>query len=146
MEGLQIYKCAKRKVGINRKDKMKHREHDLQTACVRWFRMQWPKYSGLLFAIPNGAKLAGTPEQRARAWQRLQEEGARPGAPDLFLAVPSGDLAGLFIEMKTSKGRQSAEQVAFEADVLTVGYGYAVPRTLEQFVQTVDNYLKNGVY
>lgn len=125
---------------------MKHREHDLQAACVRWFRMQYPKYSGLLFAIPNGAKLAGTPWQRAKAWKRFEEEGARPGAADLFLAVPSGDLSGLFIEMKTSKGRQSAEQVAFEADVVTVGYGYAVPRTLEQFIQIIDSYLQTGVY
>ena len=125
---------------------MKHREHDLQTACVRLFRMKWPKYAGLLFAIPNGAKLAGTPLQRAKAWKRLEAEGARPGVADLFLAVPSGDLSGLFIEMKTETGRQSAEQREFEADAVGVGYGYAVPRSVEEFAQIVESYLNTGIY
>lgn len=125
---------------------MKHREHDLQSACVRLFRMKWPKYSGLLFAIPNGAKLAGTPLQRAKAWKRLEAEGARPGVADLFLAVPSGELAGLFIEMKTETGRQSTEQREFEADAVGAGYGYAVPRSVEQFAQIVESYLNTGIY
>ena len=126
--------------------KMKHREHDLQTACVRLFRMKWPKYAGLLFAIPNGAKLAGTPWQRAKAWKRFEAEGALPGAADLFLAIPSGDLAGLFIEMKTKQGRQSDTQAAFEAAVIEAGYGYVVPRSLESFINIVKQYLEKGVY
>lgn len=125
---------------------MKHLEHNLQTACVRLFRMKWPKYAGLLFAIPNGAKLAGTPLQRAKAWKRLEAEGARPGVADLFLAVPSGDLCGLFIEMKTEIGRQSAEQREFEADAVGAGYGYVITRDLEAFIKIVQNYLENGVY
>jgi hypothetical protein len=125
---------------------MKHEEHDLQCACVRWFRTQHPKKARLLFAIPNGAKLSGSPLQRAKAWKRLEAEGAVSGAADLFLAIPSGDLAGLFIEMKTQRGRQSEKQAAFESAVIASGYGYAMPRTIENFMQIIASYLKNGVY
>lgn len=125
---------------------MKHREHDLQTACVRLFRMKWPKLAGLLFAIPNGAKLAGNALQRAKAWKRLEAEGARPGVADLFLAVPAGKYAGLFIEMKIEKGTQRPAQKAFEKDIVQAGYGYVIPRDLEAFIKIVQNYLENGVY
>lgn len=125
---------------------MNHTEHNLQAACVTWFRMQYPTRAGLLFAIPNGAKLAGTPWQRAKAWKRFEAEGALPGAADLFLAIPSGDLAGLFIEMKTKQGRQSDTQAAFEAGVVAAGYGYVIPRSLDGFVKIVKEYLEKGVY
>lgn len=126
---------------------MKHfPEHELQVLCITWFRLTYPKISGLLFAIPNGAKLAGNPIQRARAWKRLEAEGARPGVADLFLAVPAGKYAGLFIEMKVEKGTQRPAQKTFEKDIVQAGYGYAIPRDLETFIEIVQQYLKNGVY
>ena len=36
--------------------KMKSKEAQLQTTCVRWFRLQYPEYARLLFAVPNGGK------------------------------------------------------------------------------------------
>lgn len=126
--------------------KIKINEHDLQSACVRFFRVKYRKQAGLLFSIPNGAKLAGTGLQRAKAWKRLEAEGARAGVADLFLSVPSGDLAGLYIEMKTAKGVQSPEQKAFEQDVLEAGYGYAMPRSFDEFCAVVENYLNKGFY
>ena len=69
-----------------------------------------------------------------------------PHGADLFLAVPSGDLCGLFIEMKTETGRQSTEQREFEADAVGAGYGYAMPRSVEQFAQIIDSYLQTDVY
>lgn len=128
------------------KAKPRHDESALQTACVRWFRLTYPKLALLLFSIPNGAKLHGDAVQRAKQWQRLVGEGAVAGAADLFLAVPSGDYAGLFIEMKTKKGRQSDKQKAFEAAVVENGFGYAVPRSFEEFEKVITGYLKNGEY
>lgn len=126
---------------------MKHfPEHELQVLCIAWFRLTYPKLAGLLFAIPNGAKLAGNPIQRARAWKRLEAEGARPGVADLFLAVPMGKYAGLFIEMKIEKGTQRPVQKSFEKDIVQAGYGYVIPRDLEAFIKIVQNYLENGVY
>ena len=57
---------------------MNHTEHNLQAACITWFRMQYPTRSGLLFAIPNGAKLAGTPWQRAQTLAAIDLEADDP--------------------------------------------------------------------
>jgi hypothetical protein len=125
---------------------MKHDEHNLQVACVRWFRTQHPKKARLLFAIPNGAKLSGSPLQRAKAWKRLEAEGAQAGVADLFLSIARGNLHGLYIETKTPSGRQSPAQKEFEAAVIEEGFGYAMPRSIENFMQIIASYLKSGVY
>lgn len=121
---------------------MKHTESAIQAHCVAWFRWQYPAYRALLFSIPNGAHLAGTPGQRAAQYGRLVREGFVPGAADLFLAVP-GEKPGLFIEMKTDKGRQRPEQKAFEQSVTAAGYGYEVCRSLEQFQNVVKKQICN---
>ncbi len=108
--------------------------------------MQYPKYRKLLFSSLNGVVLKGTPEQRARTWNRLKEEGAVTGVADLFLSVPSGDLSGLYIETKTPRGKQSPAQKEFETAVLEAGYGYAMPRDFEEVSNIVKNYLKSGEY
>lgn len=77
---------------------------------------------------------------------RLKSEGLVPGSADLFLSIPSGDYSGLYIEMKTPKGKQSESQVKFEEAVLGAGYGYALPRSLDEFMKIVKNYLDNGEY
>lgn len=50
------------------------------------------------------------------------------------------------IEMKTPKGRQQPNQKEFEAEVIKHGYGYCLPRSLEEFKQCVVNYLEKGEY
>lgn len=79
-------------------------------------------------------------------WAILQKEGANPGTADLFLSIPRGEFAGLYIEMKTPNGRQSKDQAAFEQEVMEEGYGYAMPRTFEEFQKVVNHYLKTGKY
>ena len=123
-------------------------ESALQKQCVRWFRLKYPKYKMLLVAIPNGARLWGNKEQRYKQWNKLQAEGAVKGASDLMLLIPSGDFAGLAIEMKTKAkhSKQQPAQKAFEEAVIEAGYGYAIPRTFEQFKKVVKNYLETGKY
>lgn len=122
-------------------------EHELQSRCVRWFRQHYPQQARLLFAIPNGVDLGGKDRiARAKNWQKLECEGAVKGAADLFLSVPSGDLHGLYIEMKTPKGRQSDAQKQFESEVLWGGYGYAMPRSFEEFERVIRRYLEIGEY
>jgi len=135
---------------------LKHDEHKLQAAFVRWFRLQYKPLSRLLFASLNGAKIAPAsgkgvahlPEsaRRAIAWKRLEEGGEMPGVADLFLSIPSGDLCGLYIEMKTPRGKQSDAQKEFEADVVAQGYGYVMPTTLEEAIRVVTGYIERGDY
>lgn len=121
-------------------------EHDLQVSCVTWFRNKYRRLAAHLFAIPNGANLYGDARQRAIQWRKLEAEGATPGVADLFLAVPSGNLAGLWIEMKTEKGRQSQVQKQFEINMLRAGFGYAMPRSRTEFEAVVSRYLEAGEY
>jgi hypothetical protein len=122
-------------------------EHELQAQCVIWFRNHYRHLAPYLFAVPNGADLGGKDRiARAKRWQKLEREGARPGVADLLLMVPSGDLHGLWIEMKTPRGTQSKEQMQFEMNAVAMGYGYAMPRTKQEFRRVVSEYLDAGRY
>jgi hypothetical protein len=114
---------------------MKKSEHNLQSACVSWFRIQYPKFAGLLFAIPNGGS------RTAAGGRALKREGVLPGVPDLFLAVPSGGLCGLFIELKTESGRLTRAQSEFLERARLQGYRAVVVRSVSEFMDTVIRYL-----
>lgn len=125
---------------------MKQEERKLQAKCIMWFRLQYPNFARLLISIPNGTRFTGSEKQRAIIGKRFKEEGMMPGASDLFLFVPSGELHGLAIEMKTPKGTQSPNQALFEAAIIEQGYGYVMPKTFEQFQRAIQMYLECGEY
>lgn len=111
-------------------------EHRLQTACVTWFRLQFPRLAMRLFAIPNGAYRAKTTAAR------LKDEGVLPGVADLFLAAVRGQWGGLFIEMKTnSDGSRLSKAQREWAGEIRNGYGYVICRSLEDFQYKVKRYL-----
>lgn len=84
-----------------------------------------------LFAIPNG----GARTQFGGAI--LKAEGMLAGTPDLFLMAQPG----VFIEMKTEKGKQSDEQKKFEAMALKMGYKYEIVRNFDTFRAVILKYL-----
>ena len=123
---------------------MREEEHNIQCACVRWFNYQWPEYRGLLFAVPNGGA-----RNKATAG-KLKAEGVVAGVADLILLVPAkyrinayleAIFPALCIEMKTAKGRQSPEQKEWQVKVEAHGYKYAVCHSLDEFINTINNYL-----
>ena len=62
-------------------------------------------YRGCLVASGNGLSIGGnTARQKAAHWQSFLRQGGQPGASDLFLMVPRGRFAGLWIEMKRRDG------------------------------------------
>lgn len=126
---------------------MRNEEHDLQCACVKWFAYAHPELRGLLFSVPNGGA-----RSKATAG-RLKAEGVVAGVADLILLVArvepckhdigwSNMFHGLCIEMKTKRGYQSPEQKAWQSLVEQYGYKYAVCRSLDEFINTIENYLK----
>ena len=112
---------------------MRHEESTLQIGCVRWFRYQYPKLT--LFAIPNGGN------RNLITAMTMKREGVLAGVADLFLAYPSKGSHGLWIEMKTSKGRQSPEQKHFQTDMEKHGYKYVVCRSFQDFKEEIENYI-----
>ena len=125
MDGKAVYKVRKRLMQC---------EHNLQSACVQWARMQFPKL--ILFAIPNGA-WCGYKQGR-----KLVAEGMLKGVPDIFVALARKDYHGLFIEMKAGKkGVVRDEQSEMMIKLRNEGYQCAVCRSFEQFQTILINYI-----
>lgn len=98
----------------------KLKERDIQHQCVEWFRDEHPGW--IIFSCPNEAA-------RTR-FSVYEYSGALKGAPDIIVAMPCGVV---FIEFKARYGKQSPEQVAFEAAAVKLGVGYHVCRSLDEF-------------
>lgn len=114
---------------------MKHEESNIQIVCINWFRLMYPNLR--LYAIPNGGN------RNVITAAIMKREGVMRGVADLFLMHASNGYHGLYIEIKTPKGKQSPEQKAFEHSALLEGYEYKIARSLDEFILIVKNYLKS---
>ena len=130
-----------------------HKESDLQIHCVKYFRCTYPELARLLEHPKNeghGDKVAGA---------IAKAEGVQAGVADLMLHVPSeAHIIGeevqeelytfhsMAIELKTKTGRQSPEQKLFQRYFEAAGGKYMVVRTFEDFVATVDDYVRGIPY
>lgn len=108
---------------------------------MEWFKYSFPKQ--VIASFPNGVFISGTPVQRARRWNILKSEGAMLGMPDLIICVASEKYHALFIEMKTSKGVLSLNQKQTHQLLKDAGYEVKVCRSLDEFIQSVNNYLES---
>lgn len=89
-----------------------------------------------LIHIPNEGKRG---PKAARDAKRL---GLRKGVPDLFLALPRGGYAGLWIEMKSEKGRTSTEQNQWITKLCDVGYRVEMCFCYDSAKGVITTYLK----
>ena len=103
-------------------------EHGHQAALMCWCAQSGIPESKWLFAIPNG--FYATPAQKAK----MKAEGLRSGVSDILLPVTKRHYiddqkiitCGLFIEMKSVKGKISYEQAEFGRFVTSQGYQFVV--------------------
>lgn len=118
-------------------------EHAEQVAVIDWCMMNMRRHPelDLLFAIPNGAMLGGGRIGAIRM-NALKAEGLRPGVPDLFLPVARRGYHGMFIEMKTSKGKPSDNQLEFIRAVEVQGYFCAVCYGADEAINIIEWYMK----
>lgn len=110
-------------------------EHQIQVACVNWFRVKHRKRAHNLFSVPNGGR------RDAVTGAKLKAEGALAGVADLILLYPNTQYHALLIEMKTRKGRQSDAQKEWQTKIEKDGYKYVVCRSLDDFIRTIEEYL-----
>jgi hypothetical protein len=120
------------------KKPIKHTEANYQQQVVEWARLAHMsgKYPNLdmLHCSLNGVKLSGTQAKIAKG------QGMLSGVPDLFLPVPKNGFHGLFIEMKSEKGRLSTNQTWFLSKVELLGYKIAVCYSANEAIKTIENY------
>lgn len=124
--------------GVHQRRHPSDREHQMQCACVRWFRLQYPQYAHNLFAVPNGGK-----RDEATA-SRLKDEGVLPGVADLILLRRNSRYGALLIEMKTRTGRQRQSQQQWQQLIEPDGYLYVICRSIDDFMHHVRLYLSDS--
>lgn len=116
------------------------REAQEQAAVFEWAAYQsgkWPELA-LMFHVPNGGY-----RSKAEA-ARLKSEGVKPGVPDIFLPVPRGGCAGLFIEMKYGRNKPTDEQIAYIDALMHMGYQVAVCYGAGSAIDTITKYMSGG--
>lgn len=114
---------------------MRHEESQTQRACVKWFRLVYPKLARLLFAVPNGGK------RGIREAAIMKAEGVVAGVADLLLLIPSKEYHALAIEMKTDKGKQNENQKLWQEDFEKSGGKYVISRSFDDFRKHIEDYL-----
>lgn len=92
--------------------------------CLRW-----------LFHIPNGGY------RNAAEAVHFKRLGVKAGVPDLFLPFPSNGHHGLFIEMKSAKGRPSALQKEWVDWLNANGYMAVVCYGAGEAINALEVYL-----
>lgn len=81
--------------------------------------------------IPNERKCS--PQYGAR----LKRMGVLSGASDIFIPRANGRFHGMFIELKTLKGKPSPAQIKFLEDMHTEGYFGMVCYGAEDAIETI---------
>jgi hypothetical protein len=113
---------------------MKNAEHDIQVACINWFRYQYPKY--LIFAIPNGG------QRNVIVASKLKSEGVLSGVPDICIPIANNGFHGLYIEMKAGKNKPTDNQLTIMDKLSNEGYKCELCYSTDEFIKIVTEYLK----
>ena len=110
-----------------------------QYAVMLWsqqagVRQKWPELA-MLYHVENERQCS--PQQAARR----KRMGVKKGVPDLCLPVPRGQYAGLYIELKTPKGRTTPEQDWWIEHLNAAGCFAEVCHGWESAVRVIEWYM-----
>lgn len=117
-------------------------ELEEQAALIEWAGktvIDGVKIGDYLLHIPNEGKRG---PKAAKDAKRL---GVRAGVPDLFLALPRGGHAGLWIEMKAKGGKLSTQQEIWLKRLEDAGYRAVCCFGFEQAVSEMKNFIWEGM-
>ena len=112
-------------------------EHKMQCACVKWFRLEYPKLKDMLFAVPNAAR------RSARNGEYMKDEGMLPGVADLILLKSNRFYGALCVEMKKPGKYQRPVQKEWQKECEAAGNKYVVCRSLDVFMKVITDYLND---
>jgi len=113
-------------------------ELEEQAALIEWADktvIDGIRIGDYLIHIPNEGRRG---PKAAKDAKRL---GLRAGVPDLFLALPRGDHAGLWIEMKAAGGVETGVQNDWRNKLCSAGYKSSVCFGYDMAVRCITDYL-----
>jgi hypothetical protein len=134
---MNVFAPAGKEMEVKPKQQRANHEHGLQVECVKWFRLAFPKFKDVFFAIPNGGA------RNVITAKNLKDEGVLAGIPDLMLAVAKHGFNGLFIEMKYGSNKPSEEQKERIAALKAQNYEVSVCYSFEDFKTIINFYLND---
>lgn len=100
---------------------------------MEWIRHH-PKLTPYIFHIPNEGK------RTTQYGRRLKNLGMRPGASDLFVALPRREYHGAWVELKSASGILNRNQKLFLEDMHKVGYCTAVCHSIDDAIEFLKWY------
>lgn len=108
-------------------------EERLQSEVVKYIRLQYPK---VRFCASLGGIYTG-PRQATKA----KRTGYSRGFPDLQICEARNGYHGLFIEIKTHKGRATQVQKEWIEALNERGYKAEICKGLPECLQIIDDYM-----
>ena len=107
-----------------------------QENVIKWARDNEKTYPFLwmLHSSLNGVKLSKMQAGKAK------QQGMLSGVPDLFLPVKNSYFSGLYIEMKSAKGRVSVEQSRYLKCAAENGYSVVVCYSANEAIKRIEDY------
>tara|TARA_R110002020_G_scaffold466850_1_gene689880 strand:+ start:1950 stop:2312 length:363 start_codon:yes stop_codon:yes gene_type:complete len=110
------------------------KEQLLQESFVRYISLKYPstRYCASLGGIRTTMKQA----------VKAKQGGYVKGMPDMQIMSARGGFHGLFIELKTDKGRASKHQNEWINDLIAAGYYAEICKGIDQAMDCLDSYMK----
>lgn len=112
-------------------------EHDQQVSFIKWCNVMSLNYPELKLIYSNPA--GGFRHKKTAGM--MKAEGQRAGIPDLTLPVARKGFHGMYLEMKTEKGRLSENQENWCQSLILEGYCVFVAYSLNEAIGYVSEYL-----
>lgn len=118
---------------INYKLTMNYQELKIQSDIVLDFNHKYPQYRGLLFSINNNAT-------DGKKGSINKSAGVVAGVSDMCLILT--DMRVIWIEVKTSTGKQSENQIKWQSKVENINHIYIIVRSLEDFYKQISKWIE----
>jgi fructose/tagatose bisphosphate aldolase len=106
---------------------------------VNWFTHNYPDLADDFHHFANERKCS---MQQGRLLKRM---GVKKGVADFFLALAIGGFHGLWIELKTEKGKLTPEQLEFLMRKRQRGYSARVAHGSDEAKEAILDYLDNHI-
>lgn len=88
-----------------------------------------------VYHVPNGGYRNG------REAANFKRQGVKAGVPDLCIPVARGGYHGLYIEMKTAKGKATEKQLEWLGLLRDEGYAAYIARGAKEAQKLIDSYI-----